>query len=55
MGSCASKPHRKPEHFTKTLQARGEILGADLRAMFNNPVYSDIIITCKDGGVVYGS
>ncbi|CAI2165555.1 16650_t:CDS:1 [Funneliformis geosporum] len=37
------------------LLQRGEFLGADLRAMFNNPVYSDIIITCKDGGVVYGS
>ncbi|CAG8607178.1 12263_t:CDS:1 [Acaulospora morrowiae] len=55
MGSCTSKSKKKREHFTNTLQARGEILGADLRAMFNNPVYSDIIITCKDGGVVYGS
>ncbi|CAG8499462.1 6665_t:CDS:2 [Funneliformis mosseae] len=39
----------------EVLLHKGEFLGADLRAMFNNPVYSDIIITCKDGGVVYGS
>ncbi|RHZ87495.1 hypothetical protein Glove_34g116 [Diversispora epigaea] len=54
MGSCTSKPSKGSEQFSM-LKERGDFLGADLRAMFNNPVYSDIIITCKDGGIVYGS
>ncbi|CAG8523609.1 2381_t:CDS:2 [Diversispora eburnea] len=54
MGSCTSKPSQRSEQFGM-LKERGDFLGADLRAMFNNPVYSDIIITCKDGRIVYGS
>ncbi|CAB5384208.1 unnamed protein product [Rhizophagus irregularis] len=57
MGACLSRNNKSNDNnnMREILLYRGEFLGADLRAMFNNPVYSDIIITCKDGGVVYGS
>ncbi|CAG8654181.1 22208_t:CDS:1 [Dentiscutata erythropus] len=55
MGQCISQGQSEFRQSRNTLQARGEFLGSDLRVMFNNPVYSDIIITCKDGGVLYGS
>src|SRR5256885_16372409 len=56
MGACTSRSSESDDNnMREILLHKGEFLGADLRAMFNNPVYSDIIITCKDGGVVYGS
>ncbi|CAG8745780.1 6752_t:CDS:1, partial [Cetraspora pellucida] len=55
MGQCISQSQPEFQQSRNTLQARGEFLGSDLRVMFNNPVYSDTIITCKDGGVLYGS
>ncbi|PKY50528.1 hypothetical protein RhiirA4_406601 [Rhizophagus irregularis] len=57
MGACLSRNNKSNDNnnMREILLYKGEFLGADLRAMFNNPVYSDIIITCKDGGVVYGS
>ncbi|RIA91580.1 hypothetical protein C1645_767218 [Glomus cerebriforme] len=57
MGACISRNNKNNSNnnMREILLYKGEFLGADLRAMFNNPVYSDIIITCKDGGVVYGS
>src|SRR6266516_4328883 len=56
MGACISRGSKSDDNtIREILLHKGEFLGADLRAMFNNPVYSDIIITCKDGGVVYGS
>ncbi|CAG8522759.1 12986_t:CDS:2, partial [Racocetra persica] len=55
MGQCISQGQPEFQQSRNTLQARGEFLGSDLRVMFNNPVYSDTIITCKDGGVLYGS
>ncbi|CAG8714736.1 33599_t:CDS:1 [Gigaspora margarita] len=55
MGQGISQGQPEFQQQRNMLQARGEFLGSDLRVMFNNPVYSDIIITCKDGGVLYGS
>ncbi len=55
MGACVSQNKKNNIMEEGGLLHKGEFLGADLRAMFNNPVYSDIIITCKDGGVIYGS